>query len=63
MPGKLIILMIKKTRDEAYHWAAFHKEKKMYRALDSIKNDLENKNSDFSDNKNHNNKDKQETLF
>lgn len=32
-PGKLIILMTKKTRDEAYHWAAFHKERKMHRII------------------------------
>ena len=40
-PGKLIILMITKTRDEAYYWSAFHKEKKMYQAIESIKQDLE----------------------
>ncbi len=40
-PGKLIILMIEKTRDEAYYWAAFHKEKKMYQAIESIKADLD----------------------
>lgn len=45
--GKLIILMIEGTRDEAYHWAAFHKEKKMYAALDSVKRDLENKNNSY----------------
>jgi len=42
-PGKLIVLMIKKTRDEAYYWSAFHKEKSMYKALDGIKEELENK--------------------
>ncbi len=41
-PGKLIILMIKGTRDEAYYWSAFNKEKKMHKALDSIKEELEN---------------------
>jgi ERCC4-related helicase len=35
--------MIKKTRDEAYYWAAFHKEKKMYQTLDNIKEELETK--------------------
>lgn len=35
--GKLIVLMTKNTRDEAYHWVAYHKEKKMYRVLDDIK--------------------------
>lgn len=49
--GKLIILLTKKTRDESYYWAAFHKEKKMYKAIDDIKSDFEDK------------KDKQEKLF
>ncbi len=35
-PGKLIVLMIKKTRDEAYYWAAFHKERKMYQSLKEL---------------------------
>ena len=30
MPGELIILVTKNTRDEAYYWASFHKEKKMW---------------------------------
>ncbi len=41
-PGKLVVLMIKGTRDEAYYWAAFNKEKRMYKALDGIKEELEN---------------------
>jgi len=41
--GKLIILITKGTRDEAYYWAAFHKEKKMYKAINHIKENLENK--------------------
>jgi len=28
-PGKVILLITKGTRDEAYHWSAFHKERKM----------------------------------
>jgi len=43
MKGKLIILITKGTRDEGYYWAAFHKEKKMYKAINHIKEDLENK--------------------
>ena len=35
--GRLIVLMTKNTRDEAYHWIAYHKEKRMYRVLDNIK--------------------------
>ncbi len=42
-PGKLIILMTKGTRDESYHWAAYHKEKKMYQALEDMKKDFKNK--------------------
>ncbi len=45
IPGKLIILMIKKTRDEGYYWAAFNKEKKMYKVLNNIKEDLDNLNN------------------
>lgn len=55
-PGKLIILITKKTRDESYYWAAFHKEKKMYKAIDSIKQDFENE-------KNKTEEEKQEKLF
>ncbi len=44
-PGKLTVLVTKKTRDEAYYWVAFSKEKKMYKALDTIKEDLENQNA------------------
>lgn len=48
-PGKLLVLMVKGTRDEAYYWAAFHKEKKMHSAIDSIKKELEkNNNNDNS---------------
>jgi Fanconi anemia group M protein len=28
-PGKIIFLITKGTRDEAYYWAAFHREKRM----------------------------------
>ncbi len=34
--GKVIMLITKETRDEAYRWTAHHKEKKMYRELASI---------------------------
>jgi len=40
MPGKLIILVTKNTRDESYYWAAFHREKKMYSAIDSVRSEL-----------------------
>jgi len=35
--GNVIILMTKNTRDEAYRWAAFHNEKKMYNNLENLK--------------------------
>lgn len=38
--GHLIILITKKSRDESYHWVSQNKEKRMYRALDSIKKKL-----------------------
>jgi len=34
--GKIVILIAKNTRDEAYHWSAFNKEKKMYKLLKNI---------------------------
>ncbi len=43
--GKLIVLMIKKTRDEAYYWSAFNKEKSMYKALDNLKEEMDNQNN------------------
>jgi Fanconi anemia group M protein len=36
MKGKLIILITRKTRDEAYHWAAYHKERKMHGILKDL---------------------------
>jgi len=35
--GKLIVLVTKKTRDEAYRWTAHHKEKRMYKILNTLK--------------------------
>jgi len=37
MPGKIIYLITKKTRDEAYHWVAQKKEIKMQNILQSMK--------------------------
>lgn len=42
MEGKLIMLVTRNTRDEAYYWAAFNKEKKMYKAIESIQEDFSN---------------------
>ena len=38
--GRVIILLTKGTRDEAYRWVAHHKEKKMYRNLANIRKKL-----------------------
>lgn len=43
--GELIILLTKGTRDESYHWAAFHKEKKMHKLVNSLKENLKNNNN------------------
>lgn len=37
--GKVIILMAKGTRDEAYYWIAHHKEKKMHKILSGMQKD------------------------
>jgi len=42
MKGKLIILITKGTLDEIFYYASRAKEKRMYRAIDSIKTDLDN---------------------
>jgi len=41
MKGQLIILITKDTLDEIFYYASLAKEKKMYRAIDSIKKDLD----------------------
>ncbi|MBI2647306.1 DEAD/DEAH box helicase, partial [Candidatus Woesearchaeota archaeon] len=38
--GRVIILMVKGTRDEAYQWVSHHKEKKMYQNLANIRKKL-----------------------
>jgi ERCC4-related helicase len=44
MKGKLIMLITKKTRDEAYFYVSKSREKKMKSAIESIKDDLNNGN-------------------
>jgi len=51
-PGALKILITKNTRDQIYHYAAHHKEKRMHTAIDQIRQDFQNQN-----------KEKQEELF
>jgi len=41
--GKVIILITKNTRDEAYYWSSKNKEKKMNRNLKILKRDLDDK--------------------
>jgi len=43
--GKTIFLITKKTRDEAYYWAAFHKEKRMKGILYDMKERMDKKRS------------------
>lgn len=38
--GEVKVLITKGTRDEAYRWAAHHKEKRMYSALQKVKDKL-----------------------
>ena len=38
--GKVIVLMALNTRDVGYRWSAHHKEKRMYRTLETIKKKL-----------------------
>ena len=47
--GKLIILMTKKTRDEAYFYASKAKEKKMHESISSIRDDMKIKRDRISE--------------
>jgi len=38
--GKVTVLVTKNTLDEGYRWSAYHKEKRMYRNLESLKGKL-----------------------
>ena len=42
-PGRVIFLITKETRDEAYYWTAFHKEKKMREILYNMKEKMNKK--------------------
>ena len=42
MPGKLLILVTRGTRDEGHYYAARAKEKKMHSAISEIRDGLEN---------------------
>ena len=45
MKGKLIMLITKGTRDEAYYYASIGKEKKMYKTIKDMKDKLDNNQS------------------
>ena len=49
MPGKLVILVTKGTRDEAHHYAAIAREKKMHRTIETVKKELKDKDKAISD--------------
>ena len=51
MEGKIIVLVTKKTRDEAYFYVSKTRERKMYSAINSIKEDLASRKIDFSEEK------------
>jgi ERCC4-related helicase len=45
-PGSLKILITKNTKDEIYYYSAYHKEKRMHKAIGDIKRDFENGRDD-----------------
>ena len=47
--GKVITLVTKDTRDEAYRWSSHHKEKNMYKAIESVKKKLHGDSEEKSD--------------
>ena len=51
MPGKLIMLMTKNTRDETYYYVSRNREKKMQSAIIQIKQDLSQKKKSASQKK------------
>jgi len=44
--GSLKILITKNTRDQAYYYSSYHKEKRMHKAIDQIKKGFEEKESE-----------------
>lgn len=40
-PGKVVILISKGTRDEAYYWSSKHKESRMHRELEKLRKELQ----------------------
>lgn len=58
MKGKLIILITKNTRDEVYHWAAYHKERKMHGVLKDLTENFKKHNSNEKEKEKHKEKQK-----
>ena len=50
-PGKLIILITKDTRDIAFHYASSAKERKMYKTIEAVKQELQERQKNPSINK------------
>ncbi len=48
-PGKLIIMITKNTRDEAFHYAALAKERRMHKAISKIQEEINNKPKTLKD--------------
>lgn len=50
-PGRVIVLLMKGTRDEAFYWSAFHKEKRMRETLKDMsgENDEDNNQKALED--------------
>lgn len=48
MPGKMITLIAKGTRDEGYHYASISREKKMYSLLEDMKRTIGKKQSQLN---------------
>ncbi|MCX8158948.1 MAG: DEAD/DEAH box helicase family protein [Candidatus Pacearchaeota archaeon] len=44
-PGKLIILLTKGTKDEIHHYASHAREKKMYKIIENLKEEIRNKSN------------------
>ncbi len=50
--GKIVVLIARETRDEAYKWSAYYKEKKMRKTLYGLKKEFkEEKNKKIQENK------------
>jgi ERCC4-related helicase len=48
MPGELIMLITKGTRDETFYWSAISKEKRMHKAIESIDQELKSGKINFN---------------